>query len=396
LLERSRKQELRKTTPPRDSQLEDVNVRANEQSKKKRKFAKRTTVVGMDPVALGGSQGGELPYDQLQSTGAKPKGKLLRLSQRKRIFAKKVARKCHRVSDRLSNHLLATPIRLAMLILGGCLVVAWPHWLPWLLVLFAMVYVSWLLMRSWAGQSEIERLNRLSRKTGVSPAAVREWFEKRPPTDRFTQWLGSILLGVFSCVALSLFGLSVWNSMSAIGAGVEAWAFYTWLLISCMGGCTLVLCCGNWWVAQVETDFLQRRLVMLGIGLVTGVISIVAANVFEVDLTFSNFSRQPSNSMFSLPLPVVPAWLLFYVGLFGLFRWWEIADPVRQTRLRVWDVGVCVIVAAALTQILNLPMVHGCMVAAVVSVSVQLASTWISHPDRELACLGTKQSKVAG
>ena len=149
-------------------------------------------------------------------------------------------------------------------------------------------------------------------------------------------------------------------------------------------------------MAQIETDFLQRRLVMLGIGLVAGLVSIVAANIFEVDLTFSNFNRRPSTNFLSLPLPVVPAWLLFFVGLFGLYRWWEIVDPVRPTRLRVWDVGVCVIVAAALTQILNLPMVHGCMLAAVVSVSVQLASTWISHPQRELVCLGSKQSKVAG
>ena len=122
-----RKEQLRKTTPPRDSQLDDVDVRTNEKSKKQ-KFAKRTTVVGMELADIDGLSNAAI------GEGGNPKGKLLRLSQRKRIFAKKVARKCQRVSDYLSNHALATPIRLFTLIVGAWAVVASPQWLPWLLV----------------------------------------------------------------------------------------------------------------------------------------------------------------------------------------------------------------------------------------------------------------------
>ena len=388
---------LRKTTPPRDSQLDDVDVSTHIQSKKK-KMAKRTTVVGMDPVALMSPDELETALDEMKSGAApiyrppKKKGKLGRLSQRRRIFAKKVARKCHGVSDGLSRHFLATPIRLLTLAIAGWIVVAFPHWLPWLCAIFGIAWVSWLLMRTWAGQSEIERSSRLTRKTGINPAAIRRWLEERPPSDRFTEWLGSILVGALSCVAFSLFGLAVWTSVGSVS--VEGWAFYTWLALSCTAACTLVLCCGSWWVTQAQTDELQRRLVMLGIGLVAGILSIVGANVFEVDLTFSNFSRTASQSMLSLPLPVVPAWLLFYVGLFGLFRWWKVADPMRFTRIRIWDVGVCVVIGAALSQILNLPLIHCCIISAVVSISVQLASAWVSHNQRELVCLGSKGAKA--
>ena len=375
---------LRKTTPPRDSDREDAP--------KGKKLAKRTTVVGMEPIAL-------LAPDQDGTSGKprpartpKKKGKLLRLSQRKRIFAKKVARKCHGVSHRLSRHILATPIRLGMLAVAGWVVVTWPQWLPGILLVFAVAWISWLMMRSWAGKSEVERQQQRTRKTGVFPAAMRQWLERRPASDRFTQWLGTILVGAFSCVVLSLIGLAVWQSFTS--ATVEGWAFYTWLAISSAAGCLLTLCCCSYWETQVEEDYVQRTLVMLGAGLITGLVSVAAANIFEVDLTFANFTR-PESSTFGIPLPVVPAWLIFFVGLLGVLRWWRLADPIREARLKVWDVGVCVLWAAALSQILCLPLVNSCAIAAIISVSVQLASFWLSHPQRELVCLGAKNSKVA-
>ena len=380
--DQQRKQRLRKTTPPRDSQLDDVDLRASEQSKK-RKFTKRTTVVGLETEDLARLS------NAARGRSERPKGKLLRLSQRRRIAAKRVARKLQQVSDRVSEHALATPIRLVTLIAGAWALVASPHWLPWVLVSLGVVWASWSLVRLWAGGSDFASEVRLARRTGVSSKALRKWYESRLPADRLVQWLGGILLGVFSCGALSLFGFTLWKSIFALD--VTGWAFFAWLAISCSVSCILVLSCGSWWVAQVEIDFLQRRLVMFGIGLVAGVVSILAANLFEVDLTFSNFA-QPSSGLFDWSLPVMPAWLLFFIGLFGLYAWWKIADPVRETRLRVWDVCVCVVVAGALSQLLNLPLAQACIISGVVSVSVQLASTWINYQQRELVGLDAKDA----
>jgi serine/threonine protein kinase len=386
---------LRKTTPPRESEMEDLS----DPNPPGKKLAKRTTVVGMEPIALMGPDEVETALDEMKSgivpttREPKKKSKLLRLSQRKRIFAKKVARKCHSVSDGLSQSFFATPIRLALMAIMAWVVVNWPQLLPSMLIVFAVAWVSWLLMRSWAGKSELERQQRTTRKTGVNPAAIRLWLEQRPAADRFTRWLGSILISALSCTALGLMGLLVWQSFSS--GTVEGWAFYTWLAITCSAGSILTLCCCSYWETQMEEPRIQRALVMAGAGLITGLISVVAANYFEVDLTFANFTRPDSPSAFGLALPVIPAWLVFFVGVFGVLHWWRYADPIRKSRIKVWDVGVCVLWAAALSQLLSLQLLGACMIAAIVSVSVQLASLWLSQSQRELVCMGTKDSRVA-
>lgn len=353
----------------------------------------------MEPVALMRPDEVESALNEMQSGAAplirasKKKGKLLRLSQRRRIFAKKVARKCHNLSDQLSNHPLATPIRVALLATGGWIIATWPQWVPTSIIVFAVAWVSWLLMRSWAGQSEIERQRKQFRKTGVHPAAVRQWLDQRPITDRFTEWLGSVLVGSLSCIVLSLFGLAVWQSLTA--ANVEGWAFYTWLAITCTAGCIFVVCCSRWWESELEPDLLQRRMVMLGGGLLTGLVSIAVANLFLVDLTFADFTRPDSNLIFGLPLPVIPAWIAFFVLLFGLLSFWKSADPLRPSRLKIWDVGVCLLMAAILSQLLGLPLINACILSGVISISIQLAAPWLGRTQRELVGISAKNSKVA-
>jgi len=214
-----------------------------------------------------------------------PKKRKARLSQRKRIFAKKVARKCHAATDRFSNHSFATPIRVGLLAFAGWLIVCWPHWLPWMVIVFGAAYVSWLLMRSWAGQSELEREERRLRKTGIIPTAIRQWLKQRPTPDRFTEWLGSVLIGTLSSIVLSLFGLAVYQSIAS--ADVEGWAFYTWLAITCSAACVGVVCCAKFWETENSENAIQRRLITAGIGLLTGIVAIVTANVFDVDMTFA-------------------------------------------------------------------------------------------------------------
>ncbi len=395
--DKDRLSRLRKTTPPRDSDLSNEKVKQKEKPPAK-KLARRTTVVGMEPIALMGPDEVESALDEMKS-GVAPtippsrKRSKLRLSQRKRIFAKKVARKCHAATDRLSNHPLATPIRTGLLAFAGWLIVCWPEWLPWMVALFGVAWVSWLLMRSWAGQSTLEREEKRLRKTGIIPTALRQWLEQRPASDRFTEWLGSVLIAALSSIVLNLFGLAVYESITA--ADVEGWAFYSWLVITGSVACIAVVCAAKYWETEYIEDHFQRRLVTAGIGLLTGLVAIAAANFFHVDLTFANFTRPEADTTFGLPLPVIPAWLIFFVGLFVALRWWRVADPIRETRLKIWDVGICLLWAAVLSQLLGLPLITCCLLSGVISISVQLASPWLSMQQRELICLGAKTSKVA-
>lgn len=397
--EQEQKRRLRKTTPPRDSQLDDPDMASRVEQPAKKKLARRTTVVGMEPVALMGPDAVESALDEMKSGAAplirkpEPKSKMRRLSQRKRILAKKVARKVHRAEDRFSNHISATPIRVGLLAITGWVVAQWPHWLPWMVVVFTFTWVSWLLMRSWAGKSEFERQAKRVRKTGISPTAIRQWIAQLPASDRFTEWLGAVLVGALSSVVMSLFGLAVWQSIGS--ATVEGWAFYTWMAITCSTACIAVLSAAKFLETQIEENHIQRRLIMLGIGLLTGIVSIVTANLFQVDLTFVNFSRPDFASRFGIPMPVIPAWLIFFVALFGVMRWWRVADPIRNSRLRLWAVGICLVWATALSQLLGLPLINSCILAVAVSVSVQLASPWLSQSQRELVCFGADKSKAS-
>ncbi len=396
--DKDRLSRLRETTAPRDSEQRDREVTPKQKRPAKKKLARRTTVVCMEPFVLMGPNEVESALDEMKS-GVLPiipdtmkKGRV-RLSQRKRIFAKKVARKCHAASDRLSEHPLATPIRVSLLVLAGWMIVCWPQWLPWMVVIFGVAYVSWLMMRSWAGQSEYEREQKRVRKTGILPTAIRQWLEQRPASDRFTEWLGSVLIGTLSSIALSLFGLAVYQSI--VSASVEGWAFYSWLAITCSVACVCIVCSAKYWETEINEDHLQRRLITAGIGLLTGLVAIVAANLFHIDLTFANFIRPAADTTFGLPLPVIPAWLIFFTGLFAALRWWRVADPLRGSRLKIWDVGICLVWAAALSQMLGLPLIGCCILAGVISVSIQLATPWLSIQRRELICLGAKKSKVS-
>jgi len=75
--------------------------------------------------------------------------------------------------------------------------------------------------------------------------------------------------------------------------------------------------------------------------------------------------------------------LLAYLAVFGtLFmaiRWWFQADPLRRTRLSLWSMFVCIIMAAAAASVWQFPQPWLVMAACAISVSVQLASPWV-HP----------------
>jgi Na+-transporting NADH:ubiquinone oxidoreductase subunit NqrB len=68
------------------------------------------------------------------------------------------------------------------------------------------------------------------------------------------------------------------------------------------------------------------------------------------------------------------AYLAYFGGMFAVVRWWKQADPLRKTRLSVWATGTCVLVAAIVDSVWRFPQPWGMMVAAIISISVQLVS----------------------
>ena len=72
-------------------------------------------------------------------------------------------------------------------------------------------------------------------------------------------------------------------------------------------------------------------------------------------------------------------YLAAFGSLFLVIRWWRQADPVRSTRLSLWSLFVCVFLSGVIANVWGFPQPWLLMIAASISVAVQLASTWI-HP----------------
>jgi hypothetical protein len=74
--------------------------------------------------------------------------------------------------------------------------------------------------------------------------------------------------------------------------------------------------------------------------------------------------------------------LLAHVACFGtlflLVRWWHQTDPLRVTRLSMSRLVVCIVIACAVAWAWQFPQPWLPMIAGTISVSIQLASPWLT------------------
>lgn len=75
--------------------------------------------------------------------------------------------------------------------------------------------------------------------------------------------------------------------------------------------------------------------------------------------------------------------MAYFCLLFAVMRWWKMADPLRRTRLSIWSVFLCGLVAYMIPAVgIPFPQPWGVIVAVAIAVAVQMASPWASTEDR--------------
>ncbi len=286
---------------------------------------------------------------------------------------------------------VSTPVKVLLLVILSVIVIKNSQWLLPLALGLALAYLIYYTGRTWfhdSGSEDEQKIAPLSkwemkRHTIVQ---IRHWLASRPASDRATELLGSLLIGAFACFSLNLLGLAV--SGSILDANIESWAVYAWLASTSIVACWSVLVISKFWEHQMETSSF-KRLSMLAIGLVVGAVAFFAAGSFSIDLTDKttfDFGSE-TTALFAIQgMPVLPAYLIFFAGLLGILRWWRQADPARSTRLSIVAVGVCLIWATVLSHLLELPLTPNCILAVVISVSVQLAAPWMHPAERQRVC----------
>jgi hypothetical protein len=76
--------------------------------------------------------------------------------------------------------------------------------------------------------------------------------------------------------------------------------------------------------------------------------------------------------------------VVYFAILFPTLRWWKQADPFRATRLSLWTIAGCVLLAYVIMPVVPFPQPWGLLVAGLISTSVQLASPFVPEELRRL------------
>jgi hypothetical protein len=120
------------------------------------------------------------------------------------------------------------------------------------------------------------------------------------------------------------------------------------------------------------------------VGLGVGAFAAGLALLLKVQLPYGEFSPRHN---FVLPgfyadgAPLLMAFMACFGTLFLAIRWWRQADPLRKTRLSLWSMVFCAVLAWLVASLWLFPPSWLMLVGCAISVSVQLSSPWV-HPRR--------------
>jgi hypothetical protein len=166
----------------------------------------------------------------------------------------------------------------------------------------------------------------------------------------------------------------------------QVWAWL--MLVSIVGTWAVMIPSKSWGGSRGEA--LVRRFVLMVVGLGVGAFAAGLAFLLKVHLPYGPEFPQPHN--FVLPgfyadgAPLLMAFMACFGTLFLVIRWWRQADPLRKTRLSLWSMVFCAVMAWLVAALWLFPPTWLMMVACAISVSVQLASPWLAprrrNPDR--------------
>jgi arginine exporter protein ArgO len=290
-----------------------------------------------------------------------------------------------------SNTDVSIPVKIIGLIVASLVVVKNSQWLLPLALGLGLIYLLYYTVRNWlqATANEAEQRPKQPSKREIKAkevAQVRGWIRQRPFSDRATELLGSLLVGAFACMVFNLLGLAIGGSL--LNMTIESWALYAWLCTTSIAACWALLFVGKVWERR-DGEQVMRRLSLSAIGLFVGALAFFAAGTFGINLSDAarfNFSSETTSQFVIQGVPMLPAYLIFFAGLFGILRWWRKSDPTRPTRLSMVSVSLCLIWATVFSHLLEVPMTPNCILAVVISVSLQLAAPWLAPQQRLEIC----------
>jgi hypothetical protein len=261
---------------------------------------------------------------------------------------------------------------------------------PWLLPLAGVlcaVYVVYLGARELVnccavGGSCRAATHAISQSRTHWREAARHAIRQKPASQWVAEWSGSLLLSAVVAALLCFVFLLLNGQMP--GASLASWTLFAWLTLCSVAGSWLLLTVGKYW-ERSEGEYFRRQVVLLAVGLLVGVAAFGGAQLLLVDLadldrwTVHTLSDTAwGRQMYAAEgAPRLAAYLVYFGGLFTVLRWWRQMDPLRKTRFSLLGTTVCVLWAWVMHMLFRFPQPWGFVVAAAISVAVQLSAPWV-------------------
>jgi hypothetical protein len=340
---------------------------------------------GGSPAAIAKTSGGELTrfrpleiiypgHGNLSTAGTYPQNA-------KEPIARTMQQAFARVTDWWNYGNVSTPVKVLLLVVVILTLVVNSTWLLPLAAGLGCIYLIYFFIHTWWIGEEVS--------TGKAPSQrelkklfveeVRSRLRARPISQKLFELVSSLIIAALACGVLCLLGLAIGGS--AFHATKELWQAYGWMALTSVFACYSLLLVSKFWEDR-PGETVMRRFAMVLVGVAVGGFSYLMANAFSLNLAdgaqFGSIDS-PNSKIIIKGMPMLPACMIYYAGLFGVLRWWLQADPMRSTRLSILSVSFCLIWASLFSVMLELPVVPNCILAGVISISIQLAAPWRSE-----------------
>lgn len=295
---------------------------------------------------------------------------------------------------------VGTPLKVAIILGVGVALVFNASWLVPLAIgagiLYAVYYGIWVTVTAW-NEPDTEETTVTSPSTANSPRrknhfrrkrwqdSARDMLRRRSPTEKMAELTGSLLMSAICAIVLSVVMMLI--GAKQFDGSVHTLAFFAWFATTTTLGAWFVLASGKA-MEQRSGEQVRRRFAMLVLGLLLGVCSFGIQQALMIDpqnvMDFPHVTNSASTSgaYDSRQLPLLPAYLAYFAGVYVVLSWWKQVDPLRATRLSIWTTGVCVLWAAVLEMFWHFPQPWGLMMVASISIAAQLAAPWLSQAER--------------
>ncbi|MDA1055435.1 MAG: serine/threonine-protein kinase [Planctomycetota bacterium] len=214
---------------------------------------------------------------------------------------------------------------------------------------------------------------------------ARERLARKHNGERVAELSGALITSAVASLILC-FVMTLLMRGEALG-DVFTWTLYAWFSLTSIVGAWTVLAISKFWESD-EGEPLRRRFVLLMAGLVTGVAAFTASQFLGVQVTDELVVQTlpavaiPASWTSSNGSLTLPAFLIYFGGMFGIAKWWLQADPLRTSRVSLWATAGCIFWAWLIHVFWAFPQPWGFMFAATMSIAVQLAAPWVSPTER--------------